>query len=223
MARGGLQRNYPNSGNLGSVEIFPIIRAVCDAKPGIYHYDTVQHHLSCLQLGDFHEWLCSNVLFQPEFAQASVFLVLTGAIGRLTSKYGARGYRLALLDVGHVSQNIALMASALGLVSCPTAGLIDDELDQALKLDGLETACQVDGIDVYLCPRILNLLQILAIRWLPVGWVRCIWNFSFCRRIGTSFLPRKVRLRPSKMPPKNDTAPQLFAQDRSGAPPKACN
>jgi SagB-type dehydrogenase family enzyme len=140
LLRGGFKRTYPNSGNLGAVEIFPIVRDVGEIEPGIYHYDTVHHQLSCLQLGEFHQWLCSNVLFQLEFSQASVLLILTGAIGRLTAKYGVRGYRLALLDVGHVSQNIALMATALGLISCPTAGFIDDELDQALKLDGLETA-----------------------------------------------------------------------------------
>jgi SagB-type dehydrogenase family enzyme len=66
--------------------------------------------------------------------------VLTAAVGRLAAKYGPRAYRLALLDVGHVSQNIHLVATAIGLNVCATAGFIDDELDGALGLDGIDVA-----------------------------------------------------------------------------------
>jgi len=45
-----------------------------------------------------------------------------------------------LLDAGHVSQNFNLIATALELIVCTTAGFIDDELDSALHLDGLENA-----------------------------------------------------------------------------------
>ena len=55
-------------------------------------------------------------------------------------KYSLRGYRFGLLDVGHVSQNLYLVASALGLQVCATAGFIDDVLDSALGLDGLDVA-----------------------------------------------------------------------------------
>jgi SagB-type dehydrogenase family enzyme len=135
-----IQRNVPNSGSLGSVEIYPFITNVTGIVPGIYHFDTIHHDLAQIQGGDFSTWLCERVFYQPEFSRASAALILVAAIGRLTTKYGLRGYRLALLDTGHVSQNIQLAATGLGLQSCATAGFIDDELDAAVGVDGIERA-----------------------------------------------------------------------------------
>lgn len=71
---------------------------------------------------------------------AAVALVLTSAIGRLQAKYGTRGYRFGLFDVGHVSEDIYLAGTGLGLQVCATAGFIDEEVDRTLGLDGLERA-----------------------------------------------------------------------------------
>jgi SagB-type dehydrogenase family enzyme len=135
-----VQRNAPNSGNLGSVELFPIVSHVSGVEPGLYHYDTVSHELALLAAGRFATWLREFVLFQLEFAEAPVALVMTSAIGRLSAKYGMRAYRMAILDVGHVSENLQLAATAMGLQVCATAGFIDDELDGALGLDGCDIA-----------------------------------------------------------------------------------
>jgi SagB-type dehydrogenase family enzyme len=134
------RRNVPSSGNLGSIEVYPIVLDVRAIDPGIYHFDTIGHDLACLRAGRFARWLSERVLFQSEFEAASAALVLTSSVGRLRAKYGQRGYRLGLLDAGHVSQNLYLAATGLGLNACATAGFIDDELDAALGLDGVDTA-----------------------------------------------------------------------------------
>jgi SagB-type dehydrogenase family enzyme len=134
------QRNVPNSGNLGSVEMYPIVLNVQGIEPGIYHFDSVHHDLACLQAGQFSTWLNECVFYQIEFSEAAVALVLTAAIGRLAAKYGLGAYRLAHLDVGHVSENLYLASTGLGLEVCATAGFINDELDAALQLDGLDNA-----------------------------------------------------------------------------------
>ena len=139
-ARGMLQRNVTNSGNLGSVEIYPIVFGVESIAPGIFHFDSVCHDLAVLHHGHFRRWMREVVLFQLEFAEAAVALVLTSAFGRLKAKYGPRGYRLGLFDIGHVSENLYLIATALGLEACATAGFIDEILDSTLNLDGLDTA-----------------------------------------------------------------------------------
>jgi len=134
------RRNVPNSGNLGSVEIYLVIMNVESVEPGIYHFDSVSHEIVQIRKGDFAAWLREHCLYQIEFGRASVALALTAAIGRLKAKYGLRSYRLALLDAGHVSQNIYLVAAALGLTVCATAGFIDDEINEALEIDGLDNA-----------------------------------------------------------------------------------
>jgi len=137
-ARPTYDRNVPNSGGLGSVEVYPIIMTVSDVEPGIYHFDSVYHELRLLKKGHFATWLREFAFMQIEPSEAAVVFVLTSAVGRLTTKYGARAYRLALLDVGHVSDNIYLTATALSLNVCAYNGFIDTPLNQALELDGLE-------------------------------------------------------------------------------------
>lgn len=137
---GMIRRNVTNSGNLGSVEAYPIALRVAGVPPGIYHFDSVSHDLVSLYRGRFAIWLDECVLFQREFANAAVVVVLTSAFGRLKAKYGPRGYKLGLIDIGHVSQNLYLVATALGLEVCATAGFVDEALDRTLGLDGLDTA-----------------------------------------------------------------------------------
>jgi hypothetical protein len=47
------QRNVPNAGSLGSVEIYPIVMNADMIEPGIYHYDSITHDLAIIQLGQF--------------------------------------------------------------------------------------------------------------------------------------------------------------------------
>jgi SagB-type dehydrogenase family enzyme len=137
------QRNLPNSGNLGSVELFPIVLNVAALNPGVYHFDSVAHQLVELRLGDYAQWLRDEVLFQVEFSGAAVVLVFTCAFGRLGAKYGPRSYRLGHLDVGHACGQGYLAATALGLHVCASAGFIDEALDALLGIDGLDTASVV--------------------------------------------------------------------------------
>jgi SagB-type dehydrogenase family enzyme len=134
------RRNVPNSGNLGSVELFPIILNVEALEPGVYHFDSVAHELVELHLGDYAQWLRDDVLYQVEFSSAAVVLVFTCAFGRLSAKYGPRSYRLGYLDAGHASGQGYLAATALGLHVCASDGFIDEALDALLGIDGLDTA-----------------------------------------------------------------------------------
>lgn len=133
-------RNVPSSGNLGSIELYPIILDVEGIEPGIHHFDTVSHDLALLKKGHFGRWLEHCVLYQSEFSRASVALVVTASFGRLGRKYGPRAYRLAHLDAGHVSAHCYLVATALGLSVCATAGFIEAELDSAIGLDEGDSA-----------------------------------------------------------------------------------
>jgi SagB-type dehydrogenase family enzyme len=140
-------RNAPSGGGLGSVEIFCVALGVQGVEPGLYHFDTVCHDLALRRRGHFGTWLEAMAFSQAEWSEAGAVLVLTCAMGRLTRKYGLRGYRLGLLDAGHVSQNLQLVATALGLQACAISGFIDEELNRSLELDGLDR-CAVLAIAV---------------------------------------------------------------------------
>ena len=132
------RRNVPSAGNLGSTEIYCIALNVEGLKQGMYHFDSLSHELVLLHQGDFEMWLDECVFLQHEASKAAAVLILAGSLSKLAHKYQLRSYQLALLDAGHVSQNILLAATAMDLAIFPTAGFINSELDNALALNGLD-------------------------------------------------------------------------------------
>ncbi len=69
---------------------------------------------------------------------AAAVILITAVFQRTTFKYGERGYRFALIEAGHVAQNIDLVASALGLPAANLGGFFDRELEMLLDVDGVE-------------------------------------------------------------------------------------
>lgn len=51
---------------------------------------------------------------------------------RLVAKYGDRGYRYALLEAGHMAQNILLTCTALRRAAVPIGGFLDDACASAI-------------------------------------------------------------------------------------------
>ena len=62
---------------------------------------------------------------------------MTAVFSRTQNKYGERGYRYVLLEAGHVGQNLALAAEALGLRCAPLAGTRDETIETLLDIDGV--------------------------------------------------------------------------------------
>lgn len=129
------RRNNPTAGNLGSVDLYPIVLNVDGLERGVYHYDSLQHRLTPLRDGTALAEI-DRVLMQPEFGAAAVIIAMGSSLARVRAKYGLRGYRFACIDCGHVGQNLCLVATALGLATCPGGGFDDDRLNELLDLDG---------------------------------------------------------------------------------------
>ena len=55
----------------------------------------------------------------------------------IRDRYGARGLRFALQEVGAIAQQINLVCTGLGLASVESSSFYEDELNQALNLDGI--------------------------------------------------------------------------------------
>ena len=67
-------------------------------------------------------------------------VLIAGAIRRTRTKYGERGYRYVLLDIGHLAQNLCLVGVALDLAVTTTGGFFDDMANDLLRLDGVDEA-----------------------------------------------------------------------------------
>jgi len=131
-------RSAPSAGALYPIETYLSVQMVEDIEPGIYHYDVRGHRLELLRAGDFRAAVAEAALDQGFLAEAAVVFAWTAVFARSKWKYKERAYRYVYLDAGHIAQNVALAAVALGLGSCQVAALYDDEVNVILGVDGKE-------------------------------------------------------------------------------------
>ena len=101
----------------------------------MYHYNIKENFLELLLEEDLREWVIESTSGEKWIANTSVIFIITGVLDRTRIKYGERGYRYALLEAGHLGQNICLLATELGLGSCALGGYIDQEVDKLLDID----------------------------------------------------------------------------------------
>jgi SagB-type dehydrogenase family enzyme len=139
LARGGYGfRTAPSAGALYPVETYLVVNSVEGIEPGVYHYNIPEHGLEQLKAGDYSAEIARAALDQEMAQRANVVFVWTGVFGRSKWKYHQRAYRYVYLDAGHIAQNLALAAEALGLGSCQIAALYDEEANELLGVDGAE-------------------------------------------------------------------------------------
>jgi SagB-type dehydrogenase family enzyme len=135
-----LRKNVPSSGGFNTTEIFAIVLSSNEIAEGIYYFDTKANTLNTITLGNFREWIKNDAFFQEEWSEASIIFVLAANITRLSQKYLSRAYRLCLLDVGHVAQNLYLTCAAMDLRVCEVLGYLENEIEEALGIDGINIA-----------------------------------------------------------------------------------
>ncbi len=138
VGRGLGLRTTPSAGALYPVETYLVVHAVEGIEPGVYHYGVEKHELDRLKTGDFRTDVARAALDQEIAYWANIVFVWTAVFERSKWKYKQRAYRYVYLDAGHIAQNVALAAVALGLGSCQIAALYDDEVNALLGVDGVD-------------------------------------------------------------------------------------
>ena len=133
-----LFRTVPSGGALYPGEIYLGIRRVAGFEPGIYHYNVPDHALELLDPGDPSERLRNVCCWQSYPAEAAVTVLIAGVMQRTKRKYGERGYRYVLLEVGHLTQNLCLACTSLDLAAFTSCGFFDDAANLLLRLDGFD-------------------------------------------------------------------------------------
>ena len=131
-------RTAPSAGALYPIETYVVANAVEGIDPGVYHYGVEHHELELLRTGDFRPEAARAALDQTMATQASVVLAWTAVFQRSKWKYRQRAYRYVYLDAGHIAQNTALAAVALGLGSCQIAAIYDSEANALLGVNGID-------------------------------------------------------------------------------------
>lgn len=130
-------RATPSGGALYPLELYVYCAQTLGFERGLYHYNPTENHLRLVRRGD-HSRTIAHALVQENVAyDASLLIFITAVFDRSTFKYGDRGYRFALIEAGHVAQNIDLTVFGLDLGSINLGGFYDRRIDDFLDLDGL--------------------------------------------------------------------------------------
>lgn len=126
------RRTYASGGRRFPVEIYFVhFRDGADLKSGVYHYDFRKHALNVLWERPFQPAELDELFTYPWSKRASGILLMTAVFDRTIQKYGERGYRYALLEAGHIGQNVYLAAAALHM-KCSALGGVNEEAVEAL-------------------------------------------------------------------------------------------
>jgi SagB-type dehydrogenase family enzyme len=133
-------RAYPASGALYAVEIYPVVFSVEGLQPAVYHYRAVENEIEVVRADiDPAQFVGAALPVEREMVSgAAAMICLAGFFPRHERKYGQGGYRMLVAEAGHISQNLILAATALGLSARPFGGVFDDLVNQDLGLNAAE-------------------------------------------------------------------------------------
>ena len=134
--KGGFMRAAPSAGALYPMDVYVAVGkgSVAQTEAGVYHYQPKGHAMSLVVRGDLREALSRASLSQMWMANAPISFVITAEYERATGKYGKRGVRYALIEAGHIGQNLFLQAEALGLKAGIVGAFHDNEVIRLMSI-----------------------------------------------------------------------------------------
>jgi SagB-type dehydrogenase family enzyme len=133
----GFKRAAPSGGALYPADVYAVIgeNGVKGFGAGVYLYEPKNHLVRKIADGDKRRDVAMASLRQMWMAGAPVQLVVTAEYGRITIKYGDRGIRYALIEIGHIGQNIFLQCQTLGLAAGIVGAFSDGEVARVIRAE----------------------------------------------------------------------------------------
>jgi SagB-type dehydrogenase family enzyme len=134
------RRSIPSGGALYPIDLFYIGLNTKELKNGSYYYNVHKECLECLFYEEeeplfktkLKKIFPNEIMGDWHLKDISGIIVLGAKLNKVSCKYGDRGLRFALMDVGAISQNIHLAATTEDIACCAIGGYIDDEMDRFL-------------------------------------------------------------------------------------------
>lgn len=130
-----VRRHYPSGGARYPLEVYLGIQRVGGIEPGIYHYNVKDHLLETLTTDLEYLESLKEGLYYPWSRDAAVIYLITSVWERNMMKYKDRGYRIVLMEAGHMAQNLALVATALDIGCCNSVGFHNQRINEVLDIE----------------------------------------------------------------------------------------
>lgn len=137
-----VRRVYGSAGGTYPLELFCLLNNCAGPVTGQVAYYNADNH-SLAAVGELPPWdaYADAVNLDTGGTQPQLVVVFVLFPKRVTEKYGERGGRFALIEVGQAVQSLALRLVQEGLVGCACGGLLDAPIKRLLRLEG--TTAQV--------------------------------------------------------------------------------
>lgn len=128
-------RSTPSGGGLYPLKLFCVVPYdQIDFNAGYYEYDNESEKLVLFNSKPDLEQLKYCYNDETLAYNSQIQLIICCDFERQCYKYSNRGYRLSLIEAGHVAQNISLYCVEKALSSCELGGLLDIPLANELDI-----------------------------------------------------------------------------------------
>ncbi len=143
-------KTSPSGGARHPTEVYVLALNIEGLPRGIYHYNSVAHHLERLRRGATRSEVTRLLPGQWWYESAAALFLFTAVFPRTQWKYHAsRAYRAVLIEAGHVCQTFLLTATWLGLAPFCSMALADSYAEKMLGVDGItESILYVAGVGI---------------------------------------------------------------------------
>jgi len=132
-------RTVPCGGARHQFETYLLVRNVEGLENGAYHYLPMEHALEFLHpVEDLEAVISGTLCGQTWAAKANVVFYWSMVAYRVEWRYGIYAHRAALLDAGHIGQNLYLACTGLDLGCCAIASFSHERCCEIFRLDGEE-------------------------------------------------------------------------------------
>ena len=147
------RRTVPSAGSRHPFETYLLVQHVEGLAPGLYHYLALDHKLEFLGNVDnasdrINEACCG----QGFMGDAAVNFIWTVFPYRSEWRYTVKAHKYALVDAGHVCQNLYLACEAIGCGTCAIGAYDQAAMDRLIGLDSLPSCDETDEFVVYAAP-----------------------------------------------------------------------
>jgi SagB-type dehydrogenase family enzyme len=140
-------RTVPSAGARHPFETYLVVHNVEGLKPGLYRYLGIEHKLAFLgEIEDQQKKITEAALDQQFAGKCSVVFIWSIIPYRSEWRYYVATHKSALLDAGHICQNLYLACEGIGAGTCAIAAYDQQKTDDLIGVDGK------DEYTVYMSP-----------------------------------------------------------------------
>lgn len=140
-------RTVPCGGARHEFECYMMIQNVEGLEDGSYHYLPMEHRIELLRTKaeleeaegmPFRDIISATLNKQVWAAKGNVVFYYSMVAYRAEWRYGIHAHRVALIDAGHITENLYIACSSANIGTCAIGALNSELCDRIFELDGVE-------------------------------------------------------------------------------------